>query len=634
VKLSLPLKLGMLVLVLFGLVIAGIFLYRPVRFYRMRLKLESGSPADRSAAIQTLAAERKKAFPYLRDWICSGNDTLTAGSIDTLAEMKDSEWTSFMTDIKQVLDGSLSEATDSAAALLIMKEYDWKTAFRNHPTRMRNVSCRILKDSDDAGARSIAAWKLGLLRDRQAVDRLIGAIKSTEDRKIPLYPGNKHDEYERAGHPVADAAWALGEIGDRKAVGPLIELLESDANEELRREAAWALGKLKDARAVKPLIAAAEEDKSYVLSATALDALSGIDDKVAVEDFIDVLLNSKSEHIRTAAAESLGMIGSGSAVTALSNALQNAGYCRLRWKVAEALGFIGDNEAVIPLISALRNDAHKAVKYFAMRALGRIGDGRAVKPLIKALRRKNALGNYYVLPGAGRWGRRLAGHLDCFFDYRTAALNALGRIGDPIAVAPIASMMNEDDPSVRGAAVKALAVIDSLKAVEFITVGFEYASKSDVGAWCGIALLRKDRERYAPEIRKALVSGNFSAAPALAWFEGGEYLKFCLKKDYRSYGLKHFLKLADARWGNSEEIESALWWLRDGNDFLTPFREELLEVMPDDFPEIDLRAHWRIRRKQIKEIDRFFEKNKGRFAWDKMKMRYYLSDSKSRKAIR
>ena len=51
----------------------------------------------------------------------------------------------------------------------------------------------------------------------------------------------------------SQAAWTLGKIGNRRAVEPLIAALK-DENWEVRENVVWALGDIKDVRAIEPLI--------------------------------------------------------------------------------------------------------------------------------------------------------------------------------------------------------------------------------------------------------------------------------------------------------------------------------------------------------------------------------------------
>jgi HEAT repeat protein len=86
---------------------------------------------------------------------------------------------------------------------------------------------RILSESDDPDRRTAAAYTLGLLRDRRAVQPLLGVL------------GNSKEEPNVRGH----AAEALAHMEDDRAVAPLIAALR-DRYVEVRFWSAFALGQL------------------------------------------------------------------------------------------------------------------------------------------------------------------------------------------------------------------------------------------------------------------------------------------------------------------------------------------------------------------------------------------------------
>ena len=83
-------------------------------------------------------------------------------------------------------------------------------------------STGALTDSSDR-VRKQAAWALGAVDDRRAVDALVRALK------------------DQNSGVREQAAWALGAIGDSQALPGLLPALK-DANSGVRRQAAWAIG--------------------------------------------------------------------------------------------------------------------------------------------------------------------------------------------------------------------------------------------------------------------------------------------------------------------------------------------------------------------------------------------------------
>jgi HEAT repeat protein len=168
-------------------------------------------------------------------------------------------------------------------------------------------------------ARKNAAWALGALDDRRAVDVLIAALRDAEA-------------------PVRrNASWALGALDDRKAVPALSDALR-DTDPGTRSQAAWALGALDSPEAVPGLIECVNDAESSVRSQAAW-ALGAIDDARAVPALSRALAQDRDPKVRSQAAWALGAIGDHRASTALAQALKDAD-AKVRRQAAWALGVI------------------------------------------------------------------------------------------------------------------------------------------------------------------------------------------------------------------------------------------------------------------------------------------------------
>jgi HEAT repeat protein len=179
-----------------------------------------------------------------------------------------------------------------------------------------------------------------------------------------------------------NAAWALGAISDRRAVEPLMKTLGSDADARVREQAAWAAGALGDKRAVESLLAALKDPNADVRE-QAVWALGAIGDGRAVEG-LSAALSDTDPEVQEQAAWALGAVGDRGATDALGAALKT-GAAGVRTQAAWALGAIGDRRGVSPLVAAL-SDAEARVREQAAWALGAIGDARAADALRAALR--------------------------------------------------------------------------------------------------------------------------------------------------------------------------------------------------------------------------------------------------------
>lgn len=217
--------------------------------------------------------------------------------------------------------------------------------------------------NEDEGIREGAAYALGKLKIREAVNPLIQAIK---------------DQNENVRK---EAVMALGRIGDSRAVIPLIKVLEGEDAINVQCAAAKALGVIGDPKAFQPLISALEVEEVF-LQSDAASALGKLGNPKAILPLIQLFMNEDSnlaEHIKSALAN----IGQ-PAVIPLIQALKYE-HPLVRLRAASTLGDMCEQKAVLPLIERLAIEEDPEVLSFIVEALGKAGDRRAVKSLQKII---------------------------------------------------------------------------------------------------------------------------------------------------------------------------------------------------------------------------------------------------------
>ena len=224
----------------------------------------------------------------------------------------------------------------------------------------------------------------------------------------------------------AEAAVALGEIGIRDKAGVLPALGDAAQHDPfwgVRVEALRTLGKIGGADAEKQILAALDDDKPWVRD-------------VAVEQ----LGNFKDD-------ASLG--------PKLTEIAANDKAYRVRAKALGALGAIKAPNAYDTFIAAVKSDSpDDTLRDAALSGLGALGDDRAVPVLLEW----SAVGKPFEARGAAIGAlagldkknkaitQALISYLkEPYFDVKFPALFALGRRGDPDAIAPLEAMVQSGD---------------------------------------------------------------------------------------------------------------------------------------------------------------------------------------------
>jgi len=324
---------------------------------------------------------------------------------------------------------------------------------------------RKLEARDETTAdRADAAYQLGELKDRRAVDPLLDVLKEDKDEK---------------DWPVRSAACgALGKLRDAKAVPDLLAALQSDASWVVREHAALALGKLKAAGVVEALVAALKQADPEIRAAVA-EAL-GRQGGDRARGTLAELLSRDVPAVRVAAARALAATKDAGAADLLLAALNDENH-HVRAAAAAGLGKLKHADA-LPRLAALLDDEDLSVRKAAVGALQALGGPQAVEALAKRLAdwhlgpdvakalkalgwtdSSNAEGVWVAVAQRDRdllkdkWGtaRSVLAPATAFEDERTAlcAVYALIGIGTDEALGVLEGLLTEDTgtPAIAGA---------------------------------------------------------------------------------------------------------------------------------------------------------------------------------------
>jgi len=220
---------------------------------------------------------------------------------------------------------------------------------------------QFFKDNVDDEAKEQAAIALGKLRDKSAVGTMCEWL--TESAKIDQ---TKVNNRSRA------LALGLGEIGDPSAIDTLLKVVESSAEDSVKRTAITALGKLKAVKAVDSLIKVVLDDGENLLTRQrAILALGDIGDAKAADALVySLFVEDRGISLNEYANKAIHRLGP-AAVPKLIETLQ------------------GKNQKVIDYIKLHPSWPKGVMENKAMLTLGDLGDQRATEHILKAMEERD-----------------------------------------------------------------------------------------------------------------------------------------------------------------------------------------------------------------------------------------------------
>lgn len=296
-------------------------------------------------------------------------------------------------------------------------------------------------DAEDLPARQAAVIALGRIGDRRATPALIHILKSEKDLTIETAgalakigdPGAFEALLDLIGDPEAGvrqaAISAINSLGRPEMAEHAVTLL-NDPNPYVRESAVKIAGYFGYAECVGSLLDRCQDTDENVRRA-AVEHLPYIDDDDRIVPVLNDALQNGTPKARAAAAKAFGQIESSQALPSLLAALNDADSW-VRYFAARSIGLRGFTEATEALACLVSTDAAGHVRIAALEALGSLGGPRAVAIIAPVVESESC-------------------------DLACAALNALGAIGHPDSLPPLQDALRSSEPALRMSAASALA---------------------------------------------------------------------------------------------------------------------------------------------------------------------------------
>ena len=336
------------------------------------------------------------------------------------------------------------------------------------------------------------------------------------------------------------AALAVGRTRLPAGVAPLAGVLASDSDPEVRQMAAFAIGLIGDAAGAEPLVAALS-DPDAIVHGRAAEGLGLLAHKPAADAIAQMMQTHLAagvlagiepddlDHPKPAAVEAVrlgiyALVRLG-AYDQLAAALLDANGTPISrwWPVAYAFRRIPDPRSGSPLLTLLEGTGAIS-RAFAARGLGIHKERRAIAPLIAVvasnaefipvrIEAARSLGELGATEAVDTLIKVLATRkVDP--NLRLEIVTALGQLGAPASVEILVDLLTEPWPSIRAAALVALARTDPDM---FITVisGLDPDSHWSVRAALASALVNVGLERAHPRLTAMLHDSDQRVIPAV-----------------------------------------------------------------------------------------------------------------------
>ena len=257
------------------------------------------------------------------------------------------------------------------------------------------------------------------------------------------------------------AVIALGRIGDPDAVPALVRAMTDD--DELTIAAAGALGKVGDRRAFDALLEMIGRSDASVRQAS-IAAINSLGHPEMAGRAVRLLEDSNA-YVRESAVKIAGYFGYAECTDLLLERCRDADE-NVRRAAIEHVAYLEDERVIPTLVDALR-DAPPRVRAAAAAAFAQVEGGAALPHLLGALSDSDSWVRYFAARSIGqhRYGESLdalaaVANNDHASHVRIAAVDSLGRIDGPDAVALLTTFVDSTDQDLARAALKSLGHIN------------------------------------------------------------------------------------------------------------------------------------------------------------------------------
>jgi HEAT repeat protein len=620
-KIGLNAKLGLGIVIVFGLITAVFYVYTPgwYKYYKWRLLSDDAVVRDSAAAV--VASEGAAALPYVRNWLDSDSENLFAGACLVLEKMDGSAFLDELPILERALDGRRSKTTDAVAALFVKKKYGTRLTepgskdckFEDKPIRLKNILLYWLFNDINP---SLYHWLLERLdriaeakneihrnfeilfeRDKNKNNDIVNIINFMDD-----YPGageflarvlkNEKDEFR-----VFAARSCVG-LCAPCLVQPLIDTFYNSSG-ELKYTCALALAEMGDNSLFDVLISELQN-----ASRTEVDWYPlGLYMVSTISDLLYCNRNGSLFSDASRIINAIGEIGGEKALDAITSCLKAKEPLSVRYACVRAL--LKFDNAPAPLLREILLDKKEdvGVREYAALALGRLKDTAIVDKMISILQTKGVdvdsmREKLKALEETMLFGDMIVPCIEIPQDVRplrAIIAHILGEIGDVRAIEPLKRQVKNDSKELYQSFVRQYAIL-SLSKFEPDNEIFD--------------IMRNLREK----------SIHWPDYP-LAWLTGSKVDFDFLDNYWFDNCLLAALKI---KWGKAEAIEELVFSIKETAFEAEYFVNAALKMLPEECPAYHVLANHSAREREAEALIKWYKENRNRIYFNSEAGKYRL----------
>ncbi len=420
----------------------------------LRDALNTAEGEPKAGIIHSLGAMRdRKAVPHLIDLLDASNENVASAAMESLGEIGGKNATAALQKAFRSQSGRLRTAAAHALSLCADRFLE-----AGNPENARSIYRLIYEGNAPRPVRMAALGGLVATGDRDAVELVSESLvqedsdmRATALRLVRETPGRAATKafaglLKRVSPDTkARLIQALAARGDAEALDAIKNAVGGD-NEAVRVAALKALGTLGDASVVPTLALKAAEasDEEQEAARASLARLKG-------SQVNEVILQQIEESGAAVSVELIGALEERGAADTAPTMLElgkNAESEDVRATAIDALGSLAGKDMLGDVVDLIRNARNESIMQAGRNALvamcERVGDRESCARVV------------------------VAGLKDAGVEASSALLSVCGRLGGPRALRALRNATESDEPSVKDAAIRALAGTSDPRAAEHL----------------------------------------------------------------------------------------------------------------------------------------------------------------------